>query len=137
MNWQEALWSTDGPWIHRTDVEPVVTIPEDGVLARLDSSQMRDFDGLMREFARELRFPAYFGGNWPALNECLRDLGWMQKGRYLLVIHHADNLLSEEPAELPVLWRVLDGVGRYWSDAPGKGRVPFHVLVVPDERAVP
>jgi len=42
------------------------------------------FDALMKQ----LSLPAYFGRNWDALSECLRDLHWLAEGRVVLV--HAD-----------------------------------------------
>ncbi len=43
---------------------------------------------LLAIYARELKLPKYFGWNWDALDECLRDLSWLPEGRIALV--HAD-----------------------------------------------
>jgi hypothetical protein len=43
---------------------------------------------LLRALARGLSFPAYFGHNWNALEDCLRDLHWIAQRRVILV--HAD-----------------------------------------------
>jgi RNAse (barnase) inhibitor barstar len=37
---------------------------------------------------KQLSFPDYFGGNWDAFDECLRDLSWLPAGR--VVLTHAD-----------------------------------------------
>ncbi len=47
----------------------------------------RGKEKLLGVLARKLRFPSYFGHNWDALDECLRDLSW-QGGRGRVVIVH-------------------------------------------------
>ena len=42
---------------------------------------------LLAVFARELDFPGHFGWNWDALEECLRDLAWIEHPRRILLIH--------------------------------------------------
>lgn len=49
--------------------------------------------------ARVLDFPEYFGHNWDALADCLRDLGAVD-----VVVAHAEELLADEPhAQFTVL----------------------------------
>lgn len=38
---------------------------------------MRTVAQLNDEFSAALQFSAYFGENWPAFNECLKDLDWL------------------------------------------------------------
>ena len=44
---------------------------------------------LLNIFARQLRFPHYFGWNWDALEECLRDLSWLHGVERIVVVHEA------------------------------------------------
>ncbi len=48
---------------------------------------------LLRWLAVNLRFPAYFGENWDALDEMLRDLSWIDEFRVVL-FHSALPLAS-------------------------------------------
>jgi RNAse (barnase) inhibitor barstar len=49
---------------------------------------LRSRDELFAALRRELRLPEYFGDNWNALIDCLRDLSWIKEPRVLLI--HAD-----------------------------------------------
>lgn len=40
---------------------------------------------LLRNLADALQFPGWFGMNWDALYDCLRDLGWIPQRRIILV----------------------------------------------------
>jgi len=55
--------------------------------------------------AKGLRFPSYFGWNWDALDECLRDLSWLGDIRKIAIVH--DGLPFSPQAELFFLYRDL------------------------------
>jgi len=50
-------------------------------------------DALFSKLAQALEFPDYFGHNWDALDECLREV----PGDVLLVVHEAETLWREAP----------------------------------------
>jgi len=49
---------------------------------------IRNSTDLLRELGFKLRFPDYFGVNWNALEECIRDLSWLPRGS--LALEHRD-----------------------------------------------
>ncbi|MCE9607179.1 MAG: barstar family protein [Planctomycetia bacterium] len=55
--------------------------------------------------AKGLRFPSYFGWNWDALDECLRDLSWLGEVRRISIVH--DGLPFSPRADLFYLYRDL------------------------------
>ncbi|MFI7633303.1 barstar family protein [Nonomuraea sp. NPDC049400] len=62
--------------------------------AVVDGRACRTRAAFFEEVARALRFPGYFGRNWDALTDCLRDTGAVA-----LFVEHAEELLDAEPPE--------------------------------------
>lgn len=138
--WNEVS-RTSGPWVHRTAAGdlPLILGPAgsaDVLLVRLDGARMHTLEELFREYVREFSFPEYFGWNWAAFDECMKELEGQPARAYLTIITHADQVLSAEPDELPTYIRQLEEIGRRWGGAfalgPewGGGEVPFHTILV-------
>ena len=51
---------------------------------------------LLEVLARGLRFPDYFGYNWDALWDCLRDFHWMTERRVVIVHEELPTLLEHD-----------------------------------------
>ncbi len=85
----------DDPWL---TAELAKLQRQGGSVARLDGQELKEPTSLFAAFARELSFPSYFGHNWDALVDCLRD--WHGHGvdtRDLVVlIDSADELAEAE-----------------------------------------
>jgi hypothetical protein len=117
--WQSVHFAEDAP-----DREPleasglrVAEIDGDGVAGKQD---------LMAALSSALELPDWFGGNWDALDECLRDLGWLDAGGHLLVIARAEGLWRRNPELAGLLVRSWIDAGSAWAR---KG-VPFHLVFV-------
>ncbi|MEO3785222.1 barstar family protein [Actinocorallia sp. B10E7] len=73
----------------------------------LDGRACRTRVGLFTEAARVLRFPDYFGRNWDAFYDCLRDAD-----PPVFSVDHAEELLADEPPEqLGLLLNLLSDAG--------------------------
>ncbi|MFI6390597.1 barstar family protein [Nonomuraea sp. NPDC050540] len=87
-----------------------LTVCADPAPAVLDGRLCRTRAAFFEEVARVLRLPGYFGHNWDALSDCLRDAGAVG-----LVVEHAEDLLgAEAPGQFATLLAVF-------SDAAGSG----------------
>ncbi|MGW3786738.1 barstar family protein [Micromonospora chokoriensis] len=118
----------------RTDrMELTTLLPATGrfVVARLDGKRMADADHVFYEFSDALLFPGYFGWNWNALSDCLRDLHWLPADGYLVVIENVRWLLSSNPEERLILVEILRRAVATWASPLG-GVVPFTVLLLCD-----
>lgn len=82
-------------------------------------------EACMNELGAALQFPGYFGENWDALDECIRDLSWLPAARYVLFLTEIQRAFPEDDASLGTLLSVLSGAATAWAQ---RG-VAFHVLV--------
>ncbi len=68
-------------------------------------------DELLGALSRSVAFPSYFGFNWSALSDCLRDLSWV-KPRKVILWHEALPRIDE--AELRMYLDVLAEAVESW-----------------------
>lgn len=68
---------------------------------------------LLAALAEAGRFPGYFGNNWDALQDCLRDLNWIDSRK--VVILHSDVPLQESPSECRIYLEILQTALDDWS----------------------
>ena len=120
MNGLEALFDRDAAPVQRWSGSAAEL---DGLLARaaqlpgtrvvdLDGGTLPDAASLFRALAAALAFPAYFGANWDALDECLNDLEWLTETGILVLVRRASRLLEREPEGLDTLLGILAGAAR-------------------------
>lgn len=146
MPFIDHLRSTDPPWVQLVvlkeeqefDFEDLRTQLPGYVIKVADGTECKNRSDLFSEFARLLEFPAYFGRNWDALDECITDLEWMPGLGYVLIVKNADRLLSEEThGNYGIFIRTMKKAGEEWS-TPQTGEwarpgVAFHLLLTVSE----
>lgn len=67
---------------------------------------------LMNALDEALRLPDYFGGNWDALEECIRDLSWLPDGD--VVVIHDDVPLEHDQGSLAIYLSILHDAVEEW-----------------------
>ncbi|MEV7561317.1 barstar family protein [Streptomyces sp. NPDC089795] len=108
------------PWVHVVAEQGAVPVdlllPMTGrtYVIRLDGREMGDTDGVFLQFYDRMKLPDYFGWNWNALLDCLRDLNWLPAEHYVLIIEAADEILPGDAAGQRLLFRTLLRAGRRW-----------------------
>lgn len=110
------------------DVELITSLSGAAEVIRLDGRHCPDKDSLLAAIGHALHFPAYYGMNWDALEECLFDLSWWV-GPVIVLIEHADAIDREV---LMILVDVWTEAATAWSEA---GRVCVLLLGAADELA--
>lgn len=58
-------------------------------------SIVRNKEDLLQQLCVKLKFPGYFGYNWDALSDCLRDLHWIEQ-KYVVLVHDEYPVLDEQ-----------------------------------------
>jgi hypothetical protein len=96
---------------------------------------MTKVHALDNECAAALQFPWYFGENWPAFDECIRDLSWLPADVYTLIITDSTEVLSEEDGkQFSMFAQILDKASREWGQPVettewwNRPAIPFHVV---------
>jgi hypothetical protein len=75
----------------------------------------------LEAIARSLDFPAWFGGNWDALEDSLGDLSWRSGDGHVLVF-------TDYPEDRSLLVEVLRSSAQYWA---ARGRPFFAIFIDP------
>lgn len=136
----DLLKSTAGPYIHVSTRLRTVdfrhTLPQGHFGVEVSGHDIPTLDLLFRVFADKFHFPEYFGHNWGAFDDCLRDLEWLNATGFTLVITCAEELLRAEPVAAATLIKVLDKAGHEWAELIDLGEpwdrppMPFQVFLL-------
>ncbi|MBI5595103.1 MAG: barstar family protein [Elusimicrobia bacterium] len=92
-------------------------------VARLDGPSLEDKAALIKAAARALRFPAYFGGTFDSLFDCLGDLeDWLPAPGWVIILADSAAACPKDPEALTAF---LDTV----SDAAKASKKPLRIVV--------
>lgn len=84
---------------------------------------------LLASIAKALIFPDYFGGNWDALDESIKDLSWLPAQRFVLLVKNGDDLLKLPRKDWDILFGVFSEAVEFWQDE----GTPFHLVLAGGE----
>ena len=97
-------------------------------LARIGLRGVTEKPALLRRIAATLGFPAWFGENCDALEDCLTDLSWREGDGHVLVLEQFQSLPADE---LGALIDVMISAAQFWT---GRGKPFFAVFIDPERR---
>ena len=113
---EEARWSV----LKRALVAPGQVVLEGSL------SEVRSKKELLSVVSTCMEFPDYFGWNWDALHECLRDLSWKEGSGYLLALHSAEIAWKRNPRVLSMLVDIWMSSAKEWA----RNGTGFHLAFV-------
>jgi RNAse (barnase) inhibitor barstar len=86
---------------------------------------VHDKESFLRAIAEALSFPAYFGNNWDALDECLTDLSWLPGKGYVVLLDRLEKMADAAPEVLAAAIPIFADAARYWE----RKKTRFYVLL--------
>jgi len=105
-------------------------------VAVLRGERMQNIRSLFQEIAAALQFPYYFGNNWNALDECMKDLMWLSAKIFVIGITNSELILSQEDkADCLSFGILLKRTCDIWSmpydedKEWGRPSRPFHIIM--------
>jgi len=138
---RRLLSSTEPPYLHLLDISKSEAYDYARALAQLSvatrvvrGSRMTSLSALFDEFSAALQFPGYFGENWPAFAECVRDLSWLPADGYGIMVVDSHLLLEDSDADFAILLKTLLRASAHWARPIVEGEPwdraakPFHVV---------
>jgi RNAse (barnase) inhibitor barstar len=93
----------------------------------VDLQAASNVPGFIKALRRDLSFPAYFGGNLDALNDCLSDFSWHPAPGYVIVLSGSE-ALNHNPTSFAALNAVLANVVESWQAR----QIPFQIFYLHD-----
>ena len=106
-------------------------IARDGLArAAIDGATIKDGPDLLAALGRALTFPAYYGQNWDAAEECLRDLDERYPKGCALFVDHARGLWQRQPRKMGQLTSL-------WLAASESAAVPLRLIFLLDGGRAP
>jgi hypothetical protein len=68
---------------------------------------------LLQDMQLKLKFPWYFGHNWDAAEECLRDFSWINE-KDIVIIYEKMPCLA--PEDMKIFLEVMKYVAEFWHE---------------------
>lgn len=96
------------------------------VRARISGLDVTDDETLFEALAAEFGFPPYFGANWDALLDSLRDLGGPEPSSVRLIVDDAGAMLAQAPRTGALLAETWTVAALWWAQ---RG-VPFQLCLL-------
>lgn len=84
-----------------------------------------DKASFLRACSEAMGFPAYFGHNWDALDECITDLSWVPGRGYVVLYNAVAHFATSDRAQWTIALDLLQTAVAHWQTTP----TPMYVLL--------
>lgn len=104
---------------------------EEGIFEGILNRRIDNTKQLLNEIAISLQFPKYFGQNWNALSDCLRDFHWIEMKKIYLI--HRD-IPAVNERDLCLYIDILSNAVDDWRE--GEGHEFFVIFPTSSENKI-
>lgn len=66
------------------------------LIMEFDLRKIKTMNHFLREMSEFFEFPQYFGGNFDAMDDCMRDLSWFEEQTIDIYFLHLEDLQQKE-----------------------------------------
>jgi RNAse (barnase) inhibitor barstar len=89
-------------------------------LFQIEGKAIKNKADFLQACAREINFPSYFGYNWDAFEECIRDLDRASINRFILLYEYPEEFAQHDASEWLTAFDILQEAVDYWraTDTP-------------------
>ncbi len=92
----------------------------------LDGKEISSKQTFLTKAAEAMKFPAYFGANWDAFDECITDLTLCPDRKYVILYERPDIFAQADPIAWQIALQILRSAEEYW----GKTNTPLEVFLL-------
>jgi RNAse (barnase) inhibitor barstar len=82
-------------------------------LVELDGMTLKNKFDVFNAFSSSLHFPRYFGEDWTAFSDCLRDLSWLDNKNCAILLRNASQI---EPSLLEAIADAVEEARAHWAE---------------------
>ena len=94
-------------------------------IVELDLRKVRGKKDFLARLAKALHCPSYFGMNWDALSDCLRDLSWLNDNGWVVILLNGQEFAAKNQDDFTIAIDVLQTAAEYWRSH----AKPFWILL--------
>lgn len=94
-------------------------------VVKLDLRKVRGKKGFLARLAKALHCPPYFGMNWDALSDCMRDLSWLNDNGWVVILFNGQDFAAKNQDDFKIAIDVLQTAAEYWRSQ----AKPFWVFI--------
>jgi hypothetical protein len=124
------VWDTPAP----TDEIAQSAQTNDILFFHLTGYKILFVSDLWRQAEEILRFP-YFGKNWDAFTDVMRDLSWWPPTKaYLVFYDNVDYFARNDPSEFETALGVFQNLAKFWREITD---TPLYILLAGDKSLIP